>query len=368
MRKTVLIFGLAAAGLIAGMVYWASTQDETAAPQMNAVIQDQNTDSIAYKWQWENFAKKKAPGDGENSKAEEPRPTAEMPYDAVGVYRVLQSIKIDENGRLVPDQTAMQALERGYHELGPDLSPEAMSGLQELIRTGLPGPAGEEAAQILENYYRFRSAEAEFNQQLESQLQLANASGAQAENQLPTGDRYEQLVELRRSYLGKEVADSLFAVEDAQARHMFAAIAIQQNADLTAEEKRAQQENLQAQLNDRLLALGQLEPEEAAAEKVQRLRETGAPRADIYSARKAILGAEGARELAAADQEEALWQRRFNGFWQARRYVVQAAGLDEAERQRQIDQLLEQYFSPEERDRARATSSDWQARDQQENK
>ena len=357
MRKSVLIFGLAAAAVIAGLVYWGLPQDDVVASKPDAVVQDEKT--IAYKWQWGNFTKRAPKPDEKNSEVNEARSTNEMPYDAVAVYKVLQSVKLDENGRLVPDQTAMQALEKGYSELGPNLSPQAMSELQELIRVGLPGQAGQEAAQILENYYRYRSAEVEFNQQMESQLPMTEG---QVRNQLPTGDRYEELVELRRSYLGKEVADSLFAVEDAQARHMFAVIALQQNAALTPEEKQAQQAALQEQLNNRLLALGQLEPQEAAAEKVQRLRETGAASTEIQSTREAMLGAEGARELAAADQEEAQWQRRFNGFWQARRYVVQA-GLDEAERDRQIEQLLDQYFGPEERDRARATSSEWQARE-----
>jgi len=352
-KKSVLISGLAAAAAIGGFVYWVLPREETATSNPGAVIQEQRPDTVAYKWQWENFTNTKPASNPDADR------TGEMPYDAVEVYKVLQGIRLDENGRLVPDQAAMQALERGYREMGPNLKPQDMAELQELIRVGLPGPAGQEAAQILENYYRFRAAEAEFNQ-----LRTAEAgSTGQAPNQLPTVDRYEELVQLRRSYLGKETADSLFAVEDAQARHMFAAIAIQQNAKLTAEEKQAQQAALQERLNDRLLALGQLEPQEAAAEKVQRLRETGASSADINSTRRAMVGEEGARELAAADQEEAQWQRRFNGFWQARRYVMQA-GLDAAERERQIEQLLEQYFSAEERDRARATSSDWQARDQ----
>jgi lipase chaperone LimK len=357
MRKSVLIFGLAAAVVIAGLVYWASPQNETLVQKQNAVIQDQDPETIAYKWQWENLTKRTPKPGVKTSEVNESRPAGEMPYDAVAVYRVLQSIKLDEDGRLVPDQTAMQALEKGYSELGPDLSPQAMAELQELIRVGLPGQAGEEAARILENYYRFRSAEVEFNQ-----LRTAAGANSQLQSQLPTVDGYEKLVELRRSYLGKEVADNLYAVEDAQARHMFAALAVQQNADLTAEDKQAQQQALQERLNDQLLALGQLEPQEAAAEKVRRLRETGADSADIHSTREAMLGAENARELAAADREEAQWQRRFNGFWQARRYVVQA-GLDDAERERQIEQLLDQYFSPEERDRARATSSAWQARE-----
>jgi len=347
-KKSVLISGLAVAAAIGGLAYWVLSADETEVSMPpNAGIQDTNSSTIANKWQWQNFGDNKpAPNAGEKSEVAKPRP--KVPYDVVKVYKVLQSIKLDENGGLVPDQTAMQALENGFNDMGPALSPEAMSGLQDVIRAGLPGPAGEEAARLLENYYRFRHAEMEFDEQRATQL--------------PAVEHHKQLVQLRRNYLGQEIADQLFAVEDTQARHMLAAIEIQKNTTLTAEEKQARQAALQDQLNDRLLALGLLKPEEAAAEKVGRLREQGASSADIYSTRKAILGAEGARGLSAADREEAQWQSRFNGFWQARRYVMQA-GLDEAERDRQIEQLLDQYFSPEERERARATSSEWQARD-----
>lgn len=345
-----MVSSLAAAAVIGGLAYWLLSGDESATrmPIASADTQDTNTNTIASTWQWQNFTSTKpATGAGENPEADQPRPAGVVPSNAVGIYGILQSIKLDENGRVVPDQTLKEALEEGFAALGPNLSPAAMSELQKLIRTGLPGPAGDEAARILEDYYRFRLAEMEFNEQ--------------PVNQLPA-DHYEKLVELRRNYLGSEISDQLFAVEDANGRHMFASIAIQTNANLTDEEKQAQQSALQEKLNDRLLAQGLLEPEEAAAEKVQRLRAQGASSTEIYSARNAILGAEGARELAADDREEAKWQSRFNGFWQARQYVMQA-GLDAVERDRQIEQLLDQYFNPEERARARVTSSDWQARD-----
>jgi lipase chaperone LimK len=349
-RISVLISCLAATAVIGGLAYWEFSGDETAVPMAtpNADIQDKNSNTIASRWQWQNFTNTKpAPNAGEKSKVDKPRPAGEVPANAVGIYRIVQSIKLDANGRVVPDDTVNEALEQGFEELGPNLSPVAMSELQKLIRIGLPGQAGEEAARMLENYYQFRLAEMEFNER--------------PVNQSPA-DHYERLVQLRRSYLGTETADKLFAVEDTQGRHMMAAIAIQTNANLTDQEKQAQQRALQEKLNDRLLAQGLLAPEEAAAEKVQRLREQGASSADIYSTRRAILGAEGARDLAAADREEAKWQSRFNGFWQARRYVMQA-GLDAVERERQIEQLLEQYFDPEERERARVTSFDRQARE-----
>jgi lipase chaperone LimK len=344
--KPALLSSFAAAALIGGLAYWLLSSDTTTVPVPSA---DESTNTIAHQWQWQNFTHTTpASSAGANSPPpHEPHPTAQVPSDAVGIYRILQSTRLDENGRVIPDQTLKEALEEGFEELGPGLSPAALSELQSSIRTGLPGQAGEEAARILEDYYRFRLAEMEFNGQ------LANQSPA---------EHYEKLVQLRRDYLGAEISHKLFAVEDTNARHMLAAIAIQTNPNLTGEEKEAQLGALQEKLNNSLLAQGLLEPEEAAAQKVQRLREQGASSTDIYSTRNAILGAEGARELAAVDREEAKWQIHFKGFWQARQYVMQA-GLDEVERERQIDELLDQYFSPDERERARVTSFDWQARD-----
>ncbi|MGH1430672.1 MAG: lipase secretion chaperone [Neptuniibacter sp.] len=365
-KKPVLISGLAAVVVIGGLAYWVLSQDKTLVPipADTVDLQDKNPNAIASQWQWKNFIDKKPAANTDGEKTEEGKSSleGEVPYDVVQIYNLLQSITLDESGSVVPDQTAKQALENGFMSLGTDLSSEAMSELQDLIRIGLPGEAGEQAALILENYFQFRLAEEEFNQQMENPLPLAESG--QMVDQLSAVDQHEKLVQLRRGFLGDEIADQLFAVEDTQAQHMFAAIEIQQNADLTDEDKQAQLATLQVELNNRLVDLGQMEPEEAAAEQVQRLREQGASSDDIYATREAILGTESAQELAAADREDVRWQIRFDGFWQARQDVMEA-GLDDAERERQLGQLLDQYFSPEERERARVTSINRQARTSQ---
>ncbi|MGQ9426645.1 lipase secretion chaperone [Gilvimarinus sp. F26214L] len=354
MAKTpVMISGLAALAVVGGLTYWQLSANEGLVPIPTPNKDAQNPNAIANQWQWDNFTETKpdqAPTARSDAQADASGSPSEVPFDVVAIYNVLQSIELDEQGRVVPDQMAKEALEDGFAYLGPDISPQAMSELQELIRIGLPGEAGEEAARIMKNYYDFRLAEEEFNRQRPKN------------GDLPTAESYEELVQLRRRFLGDEIADGLFAVEDIQARHMLGAIGVQQSEDLTEEEKQSRQAALQEKLNDRLLALGQLEPEEAAAEEVRRLRETGASTADIYSAREAYLGPERAQELAAADREEAEWESRFERFWQARQQVMQAS-LDEAEQERQIELLLAQHFSPEERERARITSFEWQARD-----
>src|SRR5262245_2813783 len=93
-KKSALIFSLAAAAVIGGLAYWASLRDETAAPTPSANAQAKNTNTIADEWQWQNFANTTpAPNARENSEADEPRPTDEVPSSVVGIYSVLQSIK-----------------------------------------------------------------------------------------------------------------------------------------------------------------------------------------------------------------------------------------------------------------------------------
>ena len=234
-KKSVLSSGLAAVVVIGGLAYWVLSPHKTLVPipAHTENMQDKNPNAIANKWQWENFINKKPAANTDPEKKNEDKSPLEgdVPYDVVQIYNLLQTITLDEFGRVVPDQTAKQALENGFMTLGPDLSPEALSNLQELIRIGLPGEAGDQASRILENYYQFRLAEMEFNQQMENPLPTAEPG--QMADTLSAVEQHEKLVQLRRSFLGNEVADQLFAVEDTQARHMFDVIAIQQNADLT---------------------------------------------------------------------------------------------------------------------------------------
>lgn len=346
-KKSVLIFCLAAVAVIGGLAHRMWSGDEAGVPVPTpADTRDESADAIADESQWQNSTNTNPARDAsENSKVGKPRPKGEVSAAAVGIDRILQAMKLDANGHMMLNATVQQALEMGFEDLGSN--PAALSELQKSIRARLPRQAADEAARIVEDYYRYHVAEAEFNEQSANQ---------------PPKDSYEKLVELRRSYLGADIAEKFFAAEETNARQMLASIAIQMNPNLTKEQKQAQQNALLEKLSDRQLALGLVKPEEAAGEKVRLLRERGASSADVYAARKAIMGADGAREQAAADYDEAKWQSRFNGFWQARRYVMQA-GLDEAERQRQIEQLLNQYFSPDERERARATSADREARE-----
>lgn len=361
-KASVLISSLTAATVIGALTYWLWGGQDTglSMPRPKEQIQPANPNALASKWQWENFTSDKpvtqTAAEVSSEEVAESTTAESVPYDVILIYNILQDIQLDENGSVKPDQMAKYALERGFDDLGPDVSPEALAELQELIRIGLPGDAGEEAARILKTYFEYRLAEEELNRQPQDQSPVAEEA--------PSLEQYEKLVELRRRYLGDELADGLFAAEELQARHMFSTIAIQQNDELSEEEKQSQLLALQEKLTDRLLALGELTREEAATQEVERLRQQGVSSAEIYAARQALLGANRAQELAADDQEAARWENHFDGFWQERKNILQA-GLDEAERARQIEDLLSQYFNPNEQERARLTSLQWESRERQ---
>lgn len=366
-KASVVISSFSAAIVIGALGYWiwagGEAETSTLPPMPEKDVPASNPNAIANKWQWDNFTdiksttKPAAEDEVEQAEVTKPELVEEVPYDVVLIYNILQDIQLDENGRVVPDQMAKYALERGFDDLGSEVTPEALAELQELIRIGLPGEAGEEAARIMKTYYEYRVAEEAFNQR-------QSADSDSSAGAAPAPEDYEQLVQMRRRHLGSELADGLFAVEELQARHMFSVIAIQQDTELSDEEKQAQLESLQRTLDDRLVALGELTPDEAAAQEVERLRESGASSADIYAARQAILGPVKAQELAVADQEKAQWENHFDGFWQERKNIMKAS-LDEAERERQIESLLSQYFNPDEQERARLTSLQWQSRERQ---
>jgi hypothetical protein len=104
-KKSVLIFCLAAAAVIGGLARWMWSGNEAGVPMPTpADIRDESADTIASKSQWQNFANTKpARNTGENSAVAKPRPTGEAPSNVVGIDRILQSMKLDANGRLVLD-------------------------------------------------------------------------------------------------------------------------------------------------------------------------------------------------------------------------------------------------------------------------
>jgi len=191
--------------------------------------------SIATAWQWKNFTNNSVPAgqdeplgvETKGGELELESKHASGPFDVEYIYNALQSVKLDENGDVVIDHDAMKALDETLAYDGLKLDSQALSDLQDLIKLGLPGKAGEQTAQVVGDYYQLLGAQKEF-------LSLYSETG----NLDDYRTQYEELSALRELYLGSEVAAKLFEVSNADARYMYESMTLEANTSLTDNEKK----------------------------------------------------------------------------------------------------------------------------------
>ena len=220
--------------------------------------------------------------------------------DERAVRDALQEVRIDDNGNVVLDHRVLTALRNGIASLGP-MDADRIAELQQVIRDGLPPPAGEQAATLVGRYYEYQLA-------ARSLPDAGRGDLAQAEAQL------DRLVELRKAYFGEDAAEKLFGDEQAYARFTLASMQITSDPTLSPEEKEQRQQALYQQLPEHL-------------------RPVGAP------------SEPQPMELPAG------FAARYAAFEREKRAIL-AAGLTEEDKNAQIERLLHEYFAPDEIDLA----------------
>jgi hypothetical protein len=160
------------------------------------------------------------------------------------LYAVLQDVELDQNGDVVLNHKALQALELTVNRSRLKLNAVELAELQELIQIGLPGKAGVQTARIVGDYYNYLGAKEEMG---ELQLSLVKPSFE------TWRDEYQQLVELREMYMGADVSLSLFNQLDANAEYMFEVMALDRVETYSEEEKKVLHEKASDALIARLV-------------------------------------------------------------------------------------------------------------------
>lgn len=232
--------------------------------------------------------------------------------DAASVRSALRDVRLDEAGNVIVDHRALTALRDGFASIDR-LDPAQLAELQDIIRNGLPPPAGEQTATIVGNYYEY---------QLAAQTMLGGSAGESiggSEAQL------ERLIALRQSYFGAETAEKLFGDEQAYARFTLESMRIASDDSLPPEEKQKRQE-----------ALAQTLPASLKGE-------SAAPKSE--NAPQAPGGA------AAPVERRSDFQLRYAEF-ERQKQAILAAGLVEEEKSAQLERLLHEHFAADEIDLA----------------
>ena len=195
-------------------------------------IKEKTKSTIGTSWQW--LQEDNMINDGlENNR---------LPFTADSVYRALQAVKLDENGNVILDHDALLSLDEALERIHNKLDSESLSVLQALIRKALPGKAGEQTAELVNDYYQFLQAKQEFSQINEAMADTNNeltAESIEANEML-----YSELQELREVHIGSEATKKLFRISDANAQYMFDSMKLETNSELSAEEKQQRRDEI----------------------------------------------------------------------------------------------------------------------------
>lgn len=275
----------------AGALIWLKVHDapepeiaeQTGKPADNKATRAVESATVADTWQWPE-QQETEPADYTSASQQD------FPFTADGVFKALQNVRIDANGDVIVDSRALEALNSTFRHGRVTLSDVELDALQELIRAGLPGPAGEQTASIVADYHSYLQARDQ---------QLSDPDAAESMPSLDaTEQRLNELRQLRAEHLGTDTARQLFREEEATTRYMLEAQRIAMDPDLSTEEKIARSATLSQELQQDVLGI------------------------DNWPARRAA-------------------------FNQDKRQVEQA-GLSEAEKQAQIEALKQQHFDEQE--------------------
>ncbi|MBF7073507.1 hypothetical protein ISG33_08880 [Glaciecola sp. MH2013] len=265
--------------------------------QQKQQLTDVNS-TLGTKWQWD------ASGDEpqQNQKKAEPKQMSQQyPFTKQSVYNALQAVKLDANGRLILDNDAMIALDEALERIYNELSPEALAALQQLIKEALPGITGEQTAELVANYTNYLKAKEDFSELYENQDE--SAGEMTQESIANDAQLYDELQALRAVHLGDEAATELFRVSDAAAEYMFASMQLSMNSNMTPEEMVQEQQRLQdKQIADSLNIVN--------------------------------------------------WDSRYSSF-KANKQSILNASISQAEKEKQITELIQQQFSAQEIEKMR---------------
>jgi hypothetical protein len=188
----------------------------------NVIVIESSEKTIATAWQWEKVA----------TSSESKSSTA---FSEETVYKALHRVRLDDQGGVVIDNKTLIALDETLNDSRLQLDSQSLNELKIIIKQGLPGNVGEDVAKIVGDYYQFLGASKEFNSLYEGDLATAQYSDKTTEQ---SQDNYRELMSLREVYLGTDVAKKLFSISDANANYMFDMAKVDQNTDLTNEEKK----------------------------------------------------------------------------------------------------------------------------------
>lgn len=256
-------------------------------------------------------------------------------------------LPVDSDGNLIVGMILKDFFEIYLSAMGEEELEDILLRIQSAMNQQLTSPALEQGYEALKRFIDYK-------------VELANLEQQEANPDLSELDNIRQqkemLAAIQQDYFSPAEADAFFAAEAQYDAFMLEHLAIQQNENLTLEEKQAQTQALAESLPDEIK-----QGREAAMapanvyEQAVNMKANGESNEAIYQMRSETLGNEAAQALAQLDNEREVWNQRLESF-QAQYQAIQSSGMSEQDADVEINALLGREFTVTEAIRVKAIS------------
>ncbi len=244
------------------------------------------------------------------------------------------AVRLDMNGNLVLDRQLRRFLDF-FIGLAPGRKHEPAMTLRmraEMEANGVPTSVQQEVLDILAQYLAYREAAEEM--ELRSEPYSMDIFAA-----------FEAVYHLRREYLGPDVAEGFYGLEESRLRLALERQRVMSDDRLSDSEKSTALAQLDQKLPEHVRK--SKETSQAVVSTVQRvkaLRQSGASEAEVRALRLQQYGPEATARLEQVDRERQQWQQRLADYQRRKQAVIQSEGLAPQDRSEALQLLRESMF------------------------
>lgn len=255
------------------------------------------------------------------------------------------ALPLDSMGNLIVGMELRDLFELYLSATGEEELDDILLRIQYALAQQLTTPALEQAYDALKRFIDYK-------------IELANLEEQPRNNTLSELENIRQqkevLAAIQQEYFTPIEIDALFTAETEYDAFMLEHLTIQQNEQLTAEEKQHQVAALEMSLPEDVRA-GRSKAMAPAKlyQQAEVMKADGKSASEIYQMRAQSLGEEAATALAQLDQQRDQWQQRL-GMFNAEYHSISASGLSKQDQESAVNALLARDFDATESIRVRA--------------
>ncbi len=274
--------------------------------------------------------------------------------------RLQASLAVDDDGHLRVSSDLRMVFDYFLSAVTEESVDTIIARIDEYLSHHLESPALEEARNILHAYISLKQSlydyELERSDQIRTLMEMENKDAstylAMLENQLSERNA------LRSEHLPADVHEAFYAREEAYDRYTLERMRINADGSLSDADKQELLVQLDTASPDYLVAERQeAQKLDTLMRQTQSLRKAGADENDIEALRRDMYGEEASERFAKLDQERAEWNARLQRYIQERDAILANPGLGEADKQTQIQSLLESGFDEREQIRVKVQAN-----------